>query len=362
MARPLNPQMQRTFAVLLAGGSGTRLWPASRQAKPKQFLHLAGDRSMLRETYDRLAGMVEPERVLVVTTRAQTKLVRSELLELPPENVLAEPEARGTGPAIALAAFEIARREKNSIQVVLPADHVIRPRESFQKTLASAVRVAAGDPDALIVFGVRPTFAATGYGWIEAGANEWNEEGTDVFAVKRFVEKPPVARAQEFLERGGFLWNSGMFVWSTQAICAAIEEHLPAAREVAAWPAGEARDAAYRHLKPVSIDVGVLERSEHVRMVAIDYLWSDVGAWDALAALAERDASDNVATGGAAITALDAKGCVVHGGAGALVALIGVEDLVVVHAGDVVLVCPRERAQDVKQLVERLLREAPDFL
>ena len=349
------------FAILLAGGTGTRFWPASRRERPKQFLRIAGETSMLAETRARLDSLVSPERTLVVTTDEQVELVRAELPEIPAQNVLSEPLARNTGPSVALAALEVRRRDPSAIQIVLPADHVIRPRDKFQRSLRAAATVAA-DSSSLCVFGVAPTFAATAYGWIESGGREPTVDGMEVRAVKRFTEKPDKARALAFLAAGGFFWNSGMFVWSTEAICAALETHMP--REFAALsknPRGNALKSAFESFDARSIDVAVLERAANVRMLGIDYFWSDVGAWDALGALGSADASGNTACGGAALAALDAKDCIVHGDGGSLVALIGVDDLVVVHAGDVTLVCRRDRAQDVKALVERLSREQPKF-
>jgi mannose-1-phosphate guanylyltransferase len=350
------------YAVLLAGGSGTRFWPASRRGKPKQYLRIAGEQSMLAETAARLEGIVPAERTYVVTVRSQLDLVRRALPGLPEGNLLAEPLARNTGPCVALAALEIALRDPASLQVELPADHVIHPRESFQRTLLAAARAAAATP-ALHVFGIRPTHPATAYGWILAGRRLGEEQGIAVHAVERFVEKPDLARARGFLEHGGYYWNSGMFVWSSAAIERALSEHLPAVHQALSRPLALAElERAYAGLPQVSIDVGVLERERDVRMLPIDYFWSDVGSWDALAGVHAADERGNVASGGALLEALDARGCIVHGDPGALIALIGVEDLVVVQSGGVTLVCRRERAQEVKQLVERLARARGEFL
>jgi mannose-1-phosphate guanylyltransferase len=356
------PDPANVFAILLAGGSGTRFWPASRKSKPKQFLRIVGEDSMLGETFARLEGLVAPERVLVVTTAELVAEVRAALPAIPAANVLAEPVARSTGPCIALAALEVRRRDPKALQIVLPADHVIRPRDAFQRTLRAALRVAA-DKRSLCVFGIHPSFAATAFGWIQAGAVEQVVENIAVSRVERFIEKPDAARARAFLEQGGFFWNSGVFVWSTEAICAALEKHMPDAfAALAVHPQGTALATAYGALVPRSIDVAVLERAEGVRMLPIDYFWSDVGAWDSLAGVLAPDAHGNSACGGTALAAHDAHNCIVHGDDGSLTALIGVDDLIVVHAGDITLVCRRDRAQDVKALVERIARERPQFL
>jgi mannose-1-phosphate guanylyltransferase len=354
--------MQRAlYAVLLAGGSGTRFWPASRQHRPKQFLRIVGERSMLAETCRRLEGLVAPERVLVVTGADQVGEVHAALPELPPANVLAEPEAKNTAPAIALAAFEIRRRDPRSVQIVLPSDHVIRPTAAFQSTLRAAAD-AASELGGLIVFGVRPSAPATAFGYVEAGAVERVVGGVEVRAVSRFVEKPSEARARELLARGGVYWNSGMFVWTTEAIVAALAEHLPASSALAEPLAPPELARAYAQLPIVSIDFGVLEKARGVRMLAIDYAWSDVGSWDSLAAVIAPDGDGNVASGGGSLATLDAEGCIVHAGPGELTALVGVEGLIVVHAGNVTLVCRRDRGQDVKDLVERLRAQGSEFL
>lgn len=350
-----------TYAILLAGGTGTRFWPASRRRKPKQFLRVAGANSLLEETRARLAGVIDDEHVLVVTTEEHASDVHAALPSIPRENVLAEPLGRNTGPCIALAALEVRRRDPGALQVVLPADHVIRPREDFQRTLRAALQVAS-DGRSLIVFGIAPDHAATAFGWIKSGALERSVDGLELRAVERFTEKPSRERARAFLAEGGYFWNSGMFVWSTAAICAALELHLPRVfAALARGPRGAELARAYAAFEPVSIDVGVIERAEHVRMLPIDYFWSDVGAWDALAGVLDSDARNNVAAGGTLLKALESKGCIVHGPEGSLTALIGVDNLIVVQAGGVTLVCRRDRAQDVKRLVERLASEAPEF-
>ncbi|MBM3989683.1 MAG: mannose-1-phosphate guanyltransferase [Planctomycetes bacterium] len=350
------------FAVLLSGGTGTRFWPASRRQRPKQYLNIVGESSMLAQTRARLEGIVPTERVLVVTTRAQVDEVRAALPDLGEANILVEPVGRNTAACIALAAAEIRRRAPHSVQIVLPADHVIRPREAFQRSLRAAIS-AASAPQALYVFGVHPSFAATSYGWIKAGPASAIIDGIAVHSVERFVEKPAAERARSFLEQGGHYWNSGMFVWNSAAIEHALATHLPQVWSALDRPLAQSElEQLYPSLPDVSLDVGVLERAGNVRMLPIDYFWSDVGSWDALATVHACDAVGNVSTGGVRVLASDAQGCIVHGERDSLVALLGVDDLVVVHSGSVTLVCRKERAQDVRLLVERLEREAREFL
>src|SRR5688572_4287176 len=351
-----------TYCILMAGGSGTRFWPASRRLRPKQFLPIGGGEPLIVETWRRIEGVVPPERVLVVTTADQADEVRSLLPDLPPLNLIVEPEARNTGPCVALAAFEVRQRCRDSVQIVLPADHVIRPRESFQRTLRAAVR-EANQSGALIVCGIQPSFPATGFGYVQAGEILRQVDGQPVMRVLRFVEKPDAARAQAFLSEGGYYWNAGIFVWHTDAILRAIERWMP---ETHAALVGATRGVdigeIYRSLPKVSIDVGVLERASGVRMIPIDYFWSDVGTWSSLAEVSEAGEGGNSVSGGAELVAEDARGCIVHAAPGEVVALLGVSDLIVVHSGKATLVLPRDRAQDVRRIVERLQIEAPDFL
>ena len=350
------------WAVLLAGGSGTRFWPASRKALPKQFLSIAGKRSLLADTAARLGSLVPRERTLVVGSRDHVALVAKALRKLPPENVLAEPVGRNTAAAVAWAAVEIARRDADSVHAVLPSDHVIAPASAFRLALAAAAEDAAST-SALVTFGIRPTFAATGYGWIEVGTRIAERRGVAVHEVVRFVEKPEKSRAESFLAGGKHAWNSGMFVWRTDAILAALRAHAP---EVVG-PIAAAADAnrvadSYPMLPSVSIDVAVLEKTRSVRVVPVDFSWSDVGSWPALADVVAGDAAGNLVAGGGRLLAEEASGCIAWNRKGELTVLLGVQDLVVVRAGKATLVCPRDRSQDIRKIVARLEKEGPSFL
>jgi mannose-1-phosphate guanylyltransferase len=348
---------EHLYAVILAGGSGTRFWPASRAERAKQYLAIGTERPLLVETARRLEGLVPPERVLVVTTRAQAGQVRAFLPELPGENVIAEPLARNTAPCLALAARELRARDPDSVQIVLPADHVIRPAESFRRTMRAAALFAQAQ-GALVVCGIKPTHPATGFGYVEAGPLVARSDDLPVHSVQRFVEKPALERAREFLASGRFLWNAGIFVWRTDAIWTQFERHLPeVARALAAATTEQAISSAYAAFPAVAVDVAILERATGVHMLPIDYFWSDVGSWPALAEVCAGDAGGNVTSGGAESIAIDASGNVVHAEPGEIVALIGVSDLVVVHSRGATLVCPKDQAQRVKELVERLQRQ-----
>jgi len=349
----------------MAGGSGTRFWPASRKHLPKQFLPIAGELPMLTATAKRLEGLVDLDHVLVVCGKQHVELVKQCVPDLPPENLLAEPMGRNTAPCVAWAAYELQRRDPSAVQIVLPADHAIEPDDAFRRSLQAAA-IEAEESSALLTLGIRPTYPATGYGYIEAGELIHEVEGHAVHAVERFVEKPDRWRAQEFVDSHTFFWNGGIFVWRTDAIVEAFEKHLP---EVAQKLAGATTPAKIEEVYPTlpaqAVDVAILERvaeEERVRMVPIDYRWSDVGSWDALSDVHPLDDAKNCVSGGTKLVTEDAKNCIVWGEDGSLTALVGVEDLIVVRAGNATLVCPRDRAEDVRKIVAQLQRDHPDFV
>lgn len=353
---------QHLYAVIMAGGSGTRFWPASRRSRPKQFLPIAGEKTMIAETCARLEGLVAPENVLVVTSGDLASEVRACLPQLPEANLLVEPVGRNTAACIALAALEVARRDPDSIQLVLPADHVISPAEEFRASLRAAAAEARRAPR-LVTLGVRPSFPATGYGYIEQGAPAATHDRFEAFEVARFVEKPDEARAIEFLAAGSFLWNAGIFVWSTSTVLAALRMHAADILDpLEAAGSASGLDELYPTLRSAPFDKAVMEHASERSVIPIDYTWSDVGSWTSLPDVAEVDQAGNCSTGGSQLIAADSRDNIVFGESGQVTALLGVEGLVVVRAGDAVLVCPKERAQDVKLIVDQLAREAPDKL
>ncbi|MAE29704.1 MAG: sugar phosphate nucleotidyltransferase [Planctomycetota bacterium] len=361
------------YAVLMAGGSGTRFWPASRRARPKQFLPIGGEQPMLTTTAHRLGDLVPTERLLVSTGIPYRAEVQRLLPELPEQNILAEPLARNTLPCLVWAAREIERRAPGSLQVTLAADHVIEPAEEFRDSLRAAAQ-AAGD-GSLVTLGIRPTRPATGYGYIEVGEQlSPHEARTDsapvhpvhpVHIVRRFVEKPDANLAAEFLASGNFLWNSGMFIWRTDAFLAAVERWCPELAPLAdidGTSSPSKIESAFAALPSLSVDVGLMERADNVLVLPVDYTWNDVGSWSALPGVSAADESGNFTSGGAQLISEQSTGCVVHGEEGELVALLGVEDLVVVRAGRTTLVCPRERAEEVRAIVAALEARAPEHL
>lgn len=343
------------FAVIMAGGSGTRFWPASRRHRPKQLLPLGpDDRTLLRATIDRISDVVPAERVLIVTSALLADAIAAELPELPRDNILEEPTGRNTAPCVAWAAAHIRRRDPEGSMMVLPADHHIGDEDAYREVLRNALGACKGG--ALVTVGLTPTRPETGYGYLELG--EAVDEG--VFAARRFVEKPDRQRAEQFLSAGNFLWNSGMFFFKAASILEAVAEHLPGlasgidALDEAAKTGEEADLVAstYGELPSVSIDHGVMEKASVVHVVPGSFGWSDLGSWMSAWELGNKDDADNAVRGDAVL--VDARGNIVDVPAGKVVALVGVEDLVVVDTEDALLVMPRERAQDVRAVVNAL--------
>jgi mannose-1-phosphate guanylyltransferase len=340
--------MASVFAVIMAGGSGTRFWPASRHKKPKQLLALGkSDKPLLMETAERLLPMVPAENILVVTA---AHLAEDSKRAMPSgSTVLAEPAPRNTAPCVGWATWELLKRDPEALVMVLPSDHVIDNPDAFRRTLAIALETAASG--VITTIGITPTRPETGYGYIERGA----ESSAGAFPALRFVEKPDQKTAEQYIASGTFLWNAGMFFFRAKDMETAIRAHLPAlAEQMDRMHSGNVGEV-FPTCASVSIDTGVMEKLAQLRVVPGDFGWSDVGSWEAAWELGDRDAHANVVPAGS--IAVDAKRNLVKQLGtmqGKLVALVGVEDLVVVDTDDALLIIPRARAQDVRSIVEEL--------
>ena len=346
------------YAVILAGGRGTRFWPLSRRALPKQCLSLASDATMVQETVSRLHPLVSPERIIVVTGPSMAEGVRAQLPHLPAENIVVEPSPRNTAPCIALGAVEVARRGGGqAVMAVLPADHHIATPEALRAILHDAYD-AARSTNALITLGIRPRYPESGYGYLEVGLpmGEWGEHMFHM--VDRFTEKPSAEVAREWVDAGTHLWNAGMFVFTVDAIRDAIRRHLP---QTAMAMIEMSRDPGRIHevwptMEATSIDYGIMERSRHILTVPCDPGWSDLGAWTAL-----DDVLPDIEGGkgkAAPVVAVDSEGCTVFA-PGKAVALVGVSELVIVDTEDALLVMAKDKAQDLRSVLSRLDIEAP---
>lgn len=350
MVRP----MSKTYAVIMAGGSGTRFWPASRALRPKQLLPLAGgSESLLAATVRRLDKFCAPSEVLVVTGAVLADAVVEALPQLTRSQILCEPKGRNTAPCVAWATWHILEQDPDAKVVVLPSDHHIENVPRFHETIALAL--SGIEDGSLATIGIVPTRPETGYGYIETGA----ETQKGVYRAARFVEKPNQERALEYVKSGKFLWNAGMFFFKAKAMAAQIREHLPELAvkldEIFAATGAkrtEALERIFPELPSISIDHGVMEKAKEIRVVPGDFGWNDVGSWQSAWELAPKDAQKNAVEGNAIV--VDGTGNLVRSTKGKLVALVGVSDLVVVETDDAVLVLPRDRAQDVREIIDRL--------
>ncbi|PKN35500.1 MAG: mannose-1-phosphate guanylyltransferase [Deltaproteobacteria bacterium HGW-Deltaproteobacteria-19] len=349
------------YIVIMAGGRGTRFWPRSRDRKPKHLLDILSERTIIQETVDRLLPLVPPERILIVTGRTHAAELARQLPDIPAENILIEPMGRNTAPCIGLAAHFVRRLDPGAVMAVLPADHLITDGGRFLDVLRAAAEAAAPGHH-LVTIGINPTAPETGYGYLELGEEEGTARGEKVWQVRSVREKPDRETAQAFLAEGCYVWNSGMFVWTAAAIIDAIGQWLP---DLAGGLAridtalGTDRENAvledvYPGLPSISVDYGVMEKADNVLVLRGDFGWSDVGSWDALWEVSPKDPSGNVLKGSVAVTGTRNSLVVARD---RLVALAGVEDLIVVDTEDALLVCRRGDSQRVKELVDLLEKE-----
>lgn len=348
------------FAVIMAGGSGTRFWPVSRSATPKQLVRIVGDATMIQATVARLQPLIPAERVLVVTTAALAAETRRQLPMLRPEHVIAEPVGRDTAACVALAALVVQRLSPGATMIMLPADAVITPADAFQRALAVGAAEAAGG--GIVTFGIPPRFAATGYGYIQVGAALRSEAGGEVSVsrVERFVEKPDAARAAEYLAAGCYRWNAGIFAWRADVVLRELEKHCQWLTDAlapvgAAWGTprfAQVLDDVYQPLKRISIDYALIEKVKDIRVVTGGFSWDDVGSWDALYDHLPRDGAGVAARG--EVVALGCTDSLLVAEPGQTVAAVGLTGITVVATRDAVLVVPKGQGQQVKNVVDKL--------
>ncbi len=346
-------------AMIMAGGGGTRFWPRSRQRRPKQFLTLSGDRSLLQLALDRVEALAPPERTWVITGAAYVEETLTQLPSLSADRVVGEPVGRDTAPCIGLGAALVLREDPDAVMIVTPADHVIEPVQEFRRAAHVAALMAEEHPAALVTFGIPPQYPAVGYGYVQRGAEAANRQGIGVYRVKAFKEKPKADAAERYVASGEYYWNSGIFVWRAAALLAELRTHKPAlydavGRIADAWPTPhrtEVLQTEYETMERVSIDFAVMEHAAEVLVVQAPYRWDDVGSWLAMERLNAQDADHNTIQ--AIHAGIDTTGCVVVGD-GRLIATIGVKDLLIVQDGDATLIADRKEEAAVKQLVDLL--------
>jgi len=345
-------------ALIMAGGHGERFWPKSRASRPKQFLSLCGGKTMLQQTVERIDPLVPPERVFIATGRNYVSLCTEQLPGVPPENIIAEPLSRDTAACIGLAALDIEKRYPHAVMLVLPADHILSDVPAYLAKLEKAVSVAFSGLN-IVTLGIKPDRPETGYGYIQQGELVSRDERTEVYRVKAFKEKPDLPKAEEFLAKGGYLWNSGIFIWRVDTIKKLIARYMPMLHmhlETIRAAAGteEEQDVLNREfalLRKISIDYGVLEKAKDVYVIPGEFGWDDVGNWLSLRRTRPCDESGNVVS--CRHVGIDTKNCIIEGGEKLLVTA-GLNDVVIVVTEDVVLVCTKEKAGRMKDIINVL--------
>jgi mannose-1-phosphate guanylyltransferase len=358
--------LDNVYITILAGGSGTRLWPLSRKGTPKQLLNLTGASSMLQQTVQRVAPLVPLERVFVLTGPEHAPLIAAQLPALPANNIWVEPAPRGTAPCLGLAALKLRQLDSSpqAVMISLHADHRIVQEERFRQALRAAVQTARDGH--IVTIGIVPGYAETGFGYIQRDDLLARTFGQEVYQVRRFTEKPGAAEAQEYVASGAYYWNTGYFTWTLERILGEFQRSLPVMygqlAAIAASPGEELAQRLWEQIRPETIDVGIMERARRVAVIPCDLGWNDVGSWASLYDILPHDAAGNVIMGTGQHVGLQTTNSLVSS-AGLLVATIGLEDMVVVATSDAVLILPRARAQEVSALVRELRsRKLDEFL
>ncbi|GAX60632.1 mannose-1-phosphate guanylyltransferase [Candidatus Scalindua japonica] len=349
------------YAIIMAGGSGTRFWPWSRKKTPKQLLKITGQETMIAQTVDRIIGEIPSENIYVVTTSTLAESIKEELPEIPAKNIISEPFGRNTAACIGLAATIISKRDSNAIMAVMTADHIIEPPDLFVKLLKCAEGLASAE-DALITFGIKPTGPSVNYGYIQRGEDVMNLQDFSIYDVKCFTEKPDRITAEKFLKSGKYYWNSGIFVWSVNTILENINVLMPDLSQ-GLERIGASIDKPdessvicheYEKFENLSIDYGIMEKASNVKIIEADFRWDDVGSWLAIERLNKSDQNNNTVLG--KYCGYNARGNIVIGDDKHLITTINVSDMIIVNTKDVTMVCNKNSAEDIKKLTE-LLKE-----
>lgn len=350
------------YAVIMAGGHGTRFWPRSRKKRPKQLLDIVGSEPMIQQTVARIEPLFPLQNILVVTNKDHAPLIKERLPGINPENILAEPCGRNTAPALALASVWLMAKEPDTTMVVLTADHLIQKESVFLEHLKQGINLASED-EYMVTLGIQPAFPETGYGYIQMG--DPHDGSNTCFRVERYVEKPDRETAELYIKNGRYLWNSGMFIWKTGTFWRALQRFLPSIhhsfeRLRKAWcgPAfPEMLNSVYQEVKPISVDYGIMEKSDRVLVIRADIGWDDVGSWTALDRIIKKGEDGNIING--PHISIDTKNTIAYS-TGKLIATIGIHDLIIVETEDAILVCHKDKAQDIKTLVDRLEEKGLD--
>lgn len=349
------------YAVIMAGGSGTRFWPKSTKTLPKQFLKLFGNGTMIQNTAGRIEEIIPQERILVVTNDSYVNIVKEQLPNVPDENIVGEPVAKNTAPCVAIAAQMLYNKDPNSVMVVLPADHHIENDVEFRRILQSAIEKAE-QGDNLVTIGINPTRPETGFGYIHGDKSQEEVlKGNSIHPVSAFTEKPNEKTAIKFLDSGDYYWNSGMFIWKADTVLGELERQLPdmhaqvttASTNLFSENHTPAINSFYHACDSISIDYGIMEKAENVFVVPGDFGWNDVGSWTAVYELGDKDENENVINSDYA-TFSEASNNYIHSESGKMISVVGLSDVAVVETDDAILVCKLDKAQNVKEIVGKL--------
>ncbi len=356
--------MSKNYCLIMAGGSGTRFWPRSRVKKPKQYLSLFGDQSLIQESVQRFANFIPEDCIYVVSAKGQKEVLEEQTIRLPKENLIFEPVGKNTLPAIGLAALFIAAKDPEGMLIVSPADHLIQNDELFRQTIESAAQIA-GEKDGIVTIGITPKYPATGYGYVQTAEEIKIGQAIKSFTVSKFVEKPNLEVATGYLKHGGFFWNSGIFVFKVSVFLDSVKAYAPALyadlmrirEHIGNEDYEDALARIYGEVDSISIDYGILEKAGNVFLVQGDFIWNDLGSWEEIYKYDQKDENGNAQTG--EVIFQDTKNSYVFAPK-SLVAVVGLEDVIVVQEGDTILVCKRERAEDIKQVVGEITKRKLD--
>ena len=353
--------MGKIYSLIMAGGSGTRFWPRSKTAKPKQYLNLFGNDSLLQSTIKRFSTFTEPDNIYVVSGKSQAAVLEQQTTMLPKANLIYEPVGKNTLPCIGLAVMFAEKEDPDGIMVVTPSDHLIENDELFRDTVLAAVKIA-DERDGIVTIGITPTYPATGYGYVKTAENITGSEKIRQFKVERFVEKPNEPTASEYLNQGGFYWNSGLFVFKISVFLEAVKMYAPALysdlRKIQSDlgnPTFEKTlDTIYRAVEGISVDYGIMEHAKNIYLVEGNFIWNDLGSWESVYLTSEKDENGNAGSGESIV--VGSKNSYIYSETG-LIALVGLDDVIVVQDGNTTLVCKRDKAEEIKKVVDQLKSE-----
>jgi len=350
------------YAVIMAGGSGTRFWPYSRNSRPKQLLNIVGETSMLQMTVDRLKKMNGVTDVFIVTRSDLADIIKEEISGIKEENVIVEPSGKNTAPCIGLSALKIQQLNDDAVMGVFPADHLIVGHKQFEKAISTAKHVAR-KKNALVTIGLKPTFPSTGYGYIQYDSDS-DVDHLDAYSVKVFAEKPPLSLAKKFIESGDFLWNSGMFIWKVDTLLTNMEKHMPDLHRQLSkinkkLEKNRSIDSLWGRITPESIDYGLMEKAEDVYLVKAEFEWSDLGSWNTVYNYSPKSDEGNAVKGDGIV--IDGKDNFIQS-EDKLTAIVGLDNIVVVNTADATLVIPKDKVENVKELVVELKKQKREEL